>query len=114
MAGPIGLLIFSNLFMTIAWYGHLKNHLSSPLWMVIIISWSIAFFEYCLQVPANRMGTQYFSLSQLKVIQEIISMSIFSLFAIFYMKIPLNRNFIYASICLVFAAFFIFRDGLKT
>ncbi len=106
----IGLLIISNVFMTIAWYGHLKGHQSKPLIYVILISWLIAFVEYCFQVPANRMGHQYFTLGQLKVMQEIISMAVFFLFAIFYMKNPLEKNFIYASICLVMAAFFMFKS----
>jgi len=96
--------------MTIAWYGHLKGHQSKPLIYVILISWLIAFVEYCFQVPANRMGHQYFTLGQLKVMQEIISMAVFFLFAIFYMKNPLEKNFIYASICLVMAAFFMFKS----
>ena len=106
----IGLLIISNVFMTIAWYRHLKGQQSKPLIYVILISWLIAFVEYCFQVPANRMGHQYFTLGQLKVMQEIISMAVFFLFAIFYMKNPLEKNFIYASICLVMAAFFMFKS----
>jgi len=114
MFKPIGLLIISNIFMTIAWYGHLKNMATKPLWFVIIISWGIAFFEYCFQVPGNRIGHHYFSLPQLKVIQEIITMVVFGVFCISYMKAPLTKNFIYASVCLMMAAFFIFRDLPKT
>ena len=114
MFKPIALLILSNIFMTIAWYGHLKNMSTKPLWIVVFISWGIAFFEYCFQVPANRIGHQYFSLPQLKVIQEVITMCVFSLFCVIYMKIPLTKNFIYASLCLVMAVFFIFRDLPKT
>ena len=110
----IGLLILSNTFMTFAWYGHLKfkdirwlEHLG--LLAVVMISWGIAFFEYCFQVPANRIGVNHFSLAQLKIIQEVITMVVFTLFTIFFMKEPLNRNFFYASLCLVGAVFFIFR-----
>jgi uncharacterized protein (DUF486 family) len=110
MFQSIGLLVISNTFMTFAWYGHLKTHQNSPLWMVIIISWLIAFFEYCFQVPANRIGVHYLSLPQLKVVQEIITMTVFATFAVIYMKVPLTKNFLYASVCLVLAAFFIFKD----
>lgn len=110
MFSSIGLLVISNLFMTFAWYGHLKTHQNSPLWMVIILSWLIAFFEYCFQVPANRIGIHYLSLAQLKVLQEIITMTVFAAFAVIYMKVPLTKNFLYASVCLVLAAFFIFKD----
>lgn len=109
MIKTIGLLVLSNIFMTYAWYGHLKTLGSKPLWIAIMLSWAVAFFEYCFQVPANRIGYGYFSLAQLKIIQEVITMVIFSLFTIFFMKEPLNRNFIYASLCLVGAVYFIFR-----
>lgn len=114
MFAPIGLLIISNIFMTIAWYGHLKNMTTKPLWIVILISWGIAFFEYCFQVPGNRIGHGYFSLPQLKVLQEVITMTVFALFCLIYMKVPLTKNFLYASLCLVMAVFFIFRDLPKT
>ncbi len=110
MFQSLGLLVISNLFMTFAWYGHLKSNQHSKLWMVILVSWGIAFFEYCFQVPANRIGIQHMNIGQLKVAQEVITMSVFALFAVFYMKVPLTKNFLYASICLVMAAFFIFRD----
>lgn len=109
MIKTIGLLILSNVFMTYAWYGHLKTLGSKPLWIAIAASWGVAFFEYCFQVPANRIGFNYYSLAQLKIIQEVITMVVFSVFAIFFMKEPLNRNFIYASFCLVGAVYFIFR-----
>lgn len=109
MIKTIGLLLLSNIFMTYAWYGHLKTLAGKPLWIAIIVSWGVALFEYCFQVPANRIGYQYFSLGQLKIIQEVITMLIFSLFTIFFMKEPLNRNFLYASLCLVGAVYFIFR-----
>lgn len=109
MIKTIGLLLLSNIFMTYAWYGHLKTLGSKPLWIAIAASWGVAFFEYCFQVPANRIGFTYFSLAQLKIIQEVITMVVFSVFAIFFMKEPLNRNFLYASFCLVGAVYFIFR-----
>lgn len=109
MIKTIGLLVLSNVFMTYAWYGHLKTLGTKPLWIAIAASWGVAFFEYCFQVPANRIGFNYYSLAQLKIIQEVITMVVFSIFAIFFMKEPLNRNFIYASFCLVGAVYFIFR-----
>lgn len=108
---PIALLLISNVFMTFAWYGHLKNLKSSPLWIAILVSWGIAFFEYCAQVPANRIGSDYFSLSQLKVIQEIVTMVVFAGFAFAYMGTPITKNFWAATACLIGAAFFIFRDA---
>lgn len=110
MYKTIILLVISNIFMTYAWYGHLKNLNNKPLWTVILISWGIAFFEYCFQVPGNRIGSQHFTLPQLKIIQEIITMSIFAGFCVFYIKTPLTKNFLYASICMVMAVFFIFKD----
>lgn len=110
MFQSLGLLVISNLFMTFAWYGHLKSHQHSKLWVVILISWGIAFFEYCFQVPANRLGITAMNIAQLKVMQEVITMTVFALFAVLYMKVPLTKNFLYASVCLVMAAFFIFRD----
>jgi hypothetical protein len=105
----IGLLIGSNIFMTFAWYGHLKSMPSRPLWTVILISWGIAFFEYCLQVPANRLGSTTFSVAQLRIIQEVISLSVFVGFLSFYMKEPLKLDYVWAALCLVGAVFFIFR-----
>lgn len=96
--------------MTYAWYGHLKDLRSKPLLIAILVSWGVAFFEYCLQVPANRMGSQFFSLSQLKISQEIITMIVFSFFLVFYMKQKLTWDFLWASLCLVGAAYFIFRN----
>lgn len=109
MFKTIGLLVLSNIFMTYAWYGHLKTLGSKPFWIAILASWGVAFFEYCFQVPANRIGFQHFSLAQLKILQEVITMVVFSLFAIFYMKDELNRNFLYAGICLLGAVYFIFK-----
>lgn len=114
MFKPITLLIISNIFMTFAWYGHLKSMNTKPLWIVILISWGIAFFEYCFQVPGNRIGSSYFSLPQLKIIQEVITMTVFGVFCLTYMKVPLTKNFLYASLCLILAVFFIFRDLPKT
>ena len=105
------LLIGSNVFMTFAWYGHLKTLNDKPLIIAILVSWLIAFFEYLLQVPANRIGYTVFSLSQLKIIQEIITMCVFAGFAYFYMGKPLTLNYLYAGICMVGAAYFIFRDA---
>lgn len=113
MVKTILLLLFANLFMTFAWYGHLKNFKDKSLLLAILVSWSIAFFEYCLQVPANRIGIGHFTLPQLKVLQEIITMVIFAVFAVLYMGVPLTKNFLWASLCLVGAAFFIFRDGIS-
>jgi uncharacterized protein (DUF486 family) len=110
MFSSITLLVISNIFMTFAWYGHLKNMSLKPLWFVILASWGIAFFEYCFQVPGNRIGHNYFTLPQLKIIQEVITMAVFAAFCVIYMKLPLSKNFLYASVCLVLAVFFIFRD----
>jgi uncharacterized protein (DUF486 family) len=108
------LLVLSNLFMTVAWYGHLKTMNGKPLIFVILISWGIALFEYILQVPANRMGSRYYNLSQLKVIQEMITMSVFAVFAYFYMKQLLKLDYLWAGLCMVGAAYFMFRGGIDT
>jgi uncharacterized protein len=104
----IFLLIGSNIFMTFAWYGHLKYR-EVPLWQVIVVSWSIAFFEYCLQVPANRIGAATFTPSQLKVIQEIITLSVFGVFTVYYFGERLHWNHAVAFGCLVAGAFFMFH-----
>ena len=104
------LLIGSNIFMTFAWYDHLKNLNNKPLYIAILVSWGIAFFEYILQVPANRLGYTQFSLGQLKILQEIITICVFALFAYFYMNKPLGLNFLYAGICMIGAAYFIFKN----
>ncbi|OQW48598.1 MAG: hypothetical protein A4S09_04155 [Proteobacteria bacterium SG_bin7] len=109
MALPIILLLFSNIFMTFAWYGHLRNLNTSPLYIAILVSWGIAFLEYCFQVPANRLGSEHYSLPQLKIIQEVITMVVFAFFSTFYMKVAFSKNLIYASLCLVAATYFIFR-----
>jgi uncharacterized protein (DUF486 family) len=107
----IGLLFLSNIFMTFAWYGHLKSHKSSVLWVAILVSWGIAFFEYCLQVPANRLGSEYFTLPQLKIIQEVITMVVFAGFSLWYMKQPIKLDFLWASLCMVGAVYFMFRSA---
>ncbi len=104
------LLICSNIFMTFAWYGHLKYR-QSPLILVILVSWGIAFFEYCFQVPANRIGSYEFSLVQLKTIQEIITLVVFCIFSYFYFDQKLGFNQIVGFIFLVLAAYFIFKTG---
>jgi uncharacterized protein (DUF486 family) len=105
------LLVSANIFMTFAWYAHLKNLHNKALWIAILVSWSIAFFEYLFQVPANRLGfnTGQFSLAQLKIIQEVITLSVFAPFAILYMNQPISWNYLGAALCLVGAVYFIFR-----
>lgn len=105
------LLICSNVFMTFAWYAHLKNLNSKPLWVAIFMSWGIAFFEYVFQVPANRIGffQANISLVQLKIIQEVLTLSVFIPFAIFYMGQPVSLNYFYAGLCLMAAVYFIFK-----
>ncbi len=105
------LLTASNIFMTFAWYGHLKALKTSPLWVAIFISWGIAFFEYCLQVPANRIGHQVLSLPQLKILQEVITLTVFVPFSLFYMRVPVTWNYFWAGLCLIGAVFFIFREA---
>ena len=112
----IALLALSNTFMTFAWYGHLKFKEMKwfetlPLIGVVLISWGIALFEYFFQVPANRIGYGPFSLAQLKVLQEVISVSVFSAFTIVYMREPLRLDFLWAGLCLVGAAYFMFRGA---
>lgn len=107
---PLGLLFISNIFMTFAWYGHLKSHRETALWLVILVSWGIAFFEYAVQVPANRLGSDYYSLSQLKILQEVITMIVFAGFSVLYMKQPLKLDLLWAGLCLVGAVYFIFRS----
>jgi uncharacterized protein (DUF486 family) len=106
------LLFGSNIFMTFAWYGHLKNLRDKPLIVAILASWGIALFEYMLQVPANRLGYGVFTLGQLKIVQEMITMTVFAGFAYWYMGKPLTWNYLYAALCIIGAAFFIFRDAV--
>lgn len=107
---PIGMLFLSNIFMTFAWYGHLKSFKSQALYLVILASWGIAFFEYCFQVPANRWGSEHFSLPQLKIIQEVITMVVFAGFSVWFMKQPLKLDYLWATMCLVGAVYFVFRS----
>ncbi len=111
----IVLLFVANTFMTYAWYGHLRDLKDRPLLVAILVSWGVALVEYCFQVPANRLGWANghgpFTLGQLKVIQEVITMTVFAAFAVGYMKQQLSLNYLWASLCLVAAAFFILRDG---
>lgn len=104
-----GLLIGSNLFMTFAWYAHLKNMAHRPWFLAAVVSWGVAFFEYCLQVPANRLGHGAMTLPQLKILQEVVSLSVFVPFAIFYMGQPLKWNYVWAGLCVLGAMYFIFK-----
>ena len=106
----VALLCASNLFMTFAWYGHLKNMQSKPWFIAAIVSWGIALFEYLLQVPANRIGFTVFSLAQLKIIQEVITLLIFIPFVVIYMKQPLKLDYLWAGLCMLGAVYFIFRS----
>ena len=105
---PIGLLIISNIFMTFAWYGHLRFK-QSALWIVILSSWGIAFFEYIFEVPANRIGSQYYTTAQLKIIQEVITLTVFSIFSVTFLKEKFTINYLYAFLCILGAVFFIFK-----
>ena len=107
------LLLASNVFMTLAWYGHLKNLATSPWYIAALVSWGIALLEYLLQVPANRIGfTQAgLSLGQLKIMQEVITLAVFVPFALLYMKEPFKLDYVWAALCLVGAVYFIFRSG---
>ncbi|MFH1226962.1 MAG: DMT family protein [Planctomycetota bacterium] len=105
---PIILLTIANVFMTFAWYGHLK-YKSAPLMLVILVSWLIAFIEYCFQVPANRIGSATMTTAQLKTIQEVITLIIFCVFSIFYLKEPLKWNYIVGFLLIIAAVFFIFK-----
>jgi uncharacterized protein (DUF486 family) len=109
VAQTVGLLTLSNVFMTVAWYGHLKNFASKPWWLAALVSWSIALFEYLLQVPANRIGYTELNLAQLKIMQEAITLSVFVPFAMLYMNQPFKLDYIWAALCLVGAVYFIFR-----
>jgi uncharacterized protein (DUF486 family) len=108
-AQSAALLVASNVFMTFAWYAHLKNLAAKPWIIAALVSWGIALFEYLLQVPANRIGYTTLSLGQLKVMQEVITLAVFVPFALFYMKQPLKLDFLWAGLCLVGAAYFMFR-----
>lgn len=103
------LLTASNIFMTFAWYGHLKNLASKPWYIAALISWGIALFEYLLQVPANRTGHTQFEVGQLKILQEAITLSVFVPFAVLYLKEPVRLNYLWAALCLCGAVYFVFR-----
>jgi len=106
---PLAMLTVSNIFMTFAWYGHLK-YKESPLWIVILISWGIALVEYCFQVPANRIGHSYFSAPQLKVAQEVITLAVFAVFSVTYLKEELKWNYIVGFALILLAVFFVFKS----
>lgn len=105
------LLVGSNLFMTYAWYGHLRDQKDRSLLVVILLSWGVAFFEYCLMVPANRIGFQTLSLGQLKIIQEVIGLAVFGAFSFFYMKEGFRLDYVWAFLCILGAVYFVFRGG---
>jgi uncharacterized protein len=112
IAITIGLLCVSNVFMTFAWYAHLKELSSKPWFIAVLVSWGIAFFEYTFQVPANRMGFHVLNVAQLKILQEVITLSVFVPFAIFYLKEPLKLDYLWAALCILAAVFFVFRSKL--
>ena len=102
--------MLSNVFMTFAWYAHLKNLSEQPWWIAVLVSWAIALLEYIFQVPANRIGFEYFSLGQLKITQEVITLAVFIPFAVFYMGEPFKADYIWAGLCLIGAVYFMFRS----
>ena len=106
----VGLLACSNIFMTFAWYAHLRDLRARPWYIAAIVSWSIALFEYLLQVPANRIGYSAMSLAQLKILQEVITLTVFVPFALFYMREPFKLDFVWAGCCLLGAVYFMFRS----
>jgi uncharacterized protein len=108
----IGLLLCSNVFMTFAWYAHLKELQSKPWFVAALVSWSIALFEYLLQVPANRIGFTVLNIGQLKIMQEVITLSIFVPFTVFYLREPLKLDYLWAGFCLLGAVYFMFREKL--
>ena len=105
----VGLLVLSNVFMTFAWYAHLKNLIERPWYVAALVSWGIALFEYLLQVPANRMGYGTLTLGQLKIIQEMVTLAVFVPFAVIYMRQPLRLDFLWAALCLCGAVYLVFR-----
>ena len=105
----VGLLLISNVFMTFAWYAHLRNLSTRPWLIAVAVSWGIAFFEYLFQVPANRIGHSALTLGQLKIIQEVITLSVFIPFAWLYMKEPVRLNYLWAGLCMLGAVYFVFR-----
>ncbi len=109
LARTVGLLILSNIFMTFAWYAHLRNLNHRAWYIAALVSWGVALFEYLLQVPANRIGFTALTLPQLKILQEVITLAVFIPFAIFYMRQPVTLNFLWAGLCMVGAVYFMFR-----
>jgi uncharacterized protein len=109
IARTIGLLVLSNLFMTFAWYGHLRTLGSRPWYVAAVVSWGIALFEYLLQVPANRIGFTQLTLPQLKILQEVITLVVFVPFAVLYMRAGVSLNYLWAGLCMVGAVYFVFR-----
>lgn len=105
----ISLLVLSNIFMTYAWYGHLKTLADKPWFIAALVSWLVAFFEYVLQVPANRIGATVYSIAQLKILQEIITLAVFIPFSIYFLGQPIKRDFAYAGLCMLGAVYFVFR-----
>ena len=105
---PLILLTISNVFMTFAWYGHLRFK-SAALWVVVLASWGIAFFEYCFQVPANRIGHEYFTAAQLKMMQEVITLVVFAFFSVLYLKEDFKWNYLVGFLFLLLAVFFVFK-----
>ncbi|HQR98481.1 MULTISPECIES: DMT family protein [unclassified Polaromonas] len=110
-AQAIGLLLLSNVFMTFAWYGHLKNLATAPWYIAALVSWGIALFEYLLQVPGNRIGFTLYNIGQLKIMQEVITLTVFVPFAVFYLNEPLKLDYLWAALCMVGAVYFIFRSA---
>ncbi len=108
---PIGLLLISNVFMTFAWYGHL-NFKSQPLWLVVLASWGIAFFEYCLAVPANRIGHTVYSAAELKTMQEVITLVVFAIFSVLVLREPITINHVAGFSLIALGAFFVFKAPL--
>ena len=109
IARTVGLLLISNVFMTFAWYAHLRNLSARPWLIAVAVSWGIAFFEYLFQVPANRIGHGSLTLGQLKIIQEVITLTVFVPFAWLYMKEPVRLNYLWAGLCMLGAVYFVFR-----
>jgi uncharacterized protein (DUF486 family) len=105
----IVMLTLSNVFMTFAWYAHLKNLISKPWYIAALVSWGIALFEYLLQVPANRIGYTTLTLPQLKIIQEVITLTVFVPFVVFYMRQPIKLDYLWAALCMLGAVYFVFR-----
>ncbi|MCF0254123.1 MAG: DMT family protein [Duodenibacillus sp.] len=109
LAQTAALLVVSNVFMLFAWYSHLRNLSGSPVWVAVLASWSVALLEYAVMVPANRIGFTELSLGQLKILQEVVTLAVFVPFAVFYMKAPLKWDYLWASLCMAGAVYFIFR-----